>query len=687
MNIINNYLNNIRKFSILSKFFIFLGCLIPFFLVIIIYLFYRIPVKNEPYLINLSGKWKIHEGKNIEWINAQFNDDNWKEVKLPGKFYNQGFRDRNSIIRKKVILKERMINKDLFFIIGGTLGSMGDVYINGFKIGEIGLKINNKMIQGTDSKYGFFIDKRYINTKVQEENVIAIEFNNETIGYDGIQDPRIYIGVSDYLKPYYIKNTFINSFFQYGQIYASFFLLFIILILLVVEWDSEERYKYISTSLLIFSVFFYNLCFSGAFLLYFINFSLQVKLLKASITFICIASLEFIQYYFFKKINLFGKINRFICSAVIVSYFLFNDFVIIQNIYNYFIYYFFINIIYMCIITISDTVFYKTKKYGIIITTSIILASVSGILDLLTNLGIIHVPLFFNISISSYIIMSSVIIITEFISLSYTNKQLTYELKHLNETLESKVEARTKKLAELNRKLKSLNDLKNEFIANITHDFRAPLMAILNLADLSIKDEEENVKENCGLIYDASMKLKNSVDRLLELAKMDEKGVKLKIRKIDPVIFLSNIVDFYSSSYTGNNMKIIKKLPDKEISNFYTDTDKFEEVLNNIISNAIKFTDKNKGKVIVEMKDKKSSIVISIKDNGVGIPRDKIKKLFKRFEGLNGIENSKYAGTGIGLAFSKQLVDYLKGRIWVESEGEGRGSTFYVELKKGIKFS
>lgn len=684
MNIIDGYFNNIRKYSILSKFFILFGCLVPFLLILLIYLFYNIPDKYEPYLINLKGKWKIHEGNNIEWISPKFDDNNWEEIQIPGKFYKQGFKNRYSIIRKRVFLKEKMKNRDLFFIIGGSLGSMGNVYINGFKIGEIGLTNNNEKTQGADSKHGFIVYRKYINSG-KVENVLVIEFDNITIGYDGIQDPRIYLGVADYLMPYFIKNVFLNSFFQYGQIYTGFFVLLLIFILLASEFESKERYKYISTSFLTFSTFFYNLCFSGSLLLFF-DFSIHVKLLKASISFICFASVEFIQYYFLKKINIIGKINRLVCALVIISYFLFNDFVIIQNIYNYFIYYFFIIIVYLCVISLSDTLLYKTRKFGIIITISIIAASISGIMDLLTNLGIIHLPLFFNISISIYIIMSASVIITEFISLSYTNKKLTFELKHLNETLESKVEERTKELAELNKKLKSLNDLKNEFIANITHDFRAPLMAILNLADLSIKDQEEDAKENCGLIYDASIKLKNSVDKLLELARMDEKGIKLKISKINPIILLSKIVDFYSSSYTRNKIQIIKKLPVKEIKNFHTDSEKLEEILNNIISNAIKFTDKNNGIIIVEMKEKRESIIISIKDNGIGIPKNKIKMLFKRFESVKGIISTKYAGTGIGLAFSKQLIDYLKGKIWVESGGEGKGSTFYIELKKDISF-
>ena len=136
----------------------------------------------------------------------------------------------------------------------------------------------------------------------------------------------------------------------------------------------------------------------------------------------------------------------------------------------------------MCFISLKDTIFIKSKKYGIIITSSINIAALTGISDLLTNLGFIHMPLIFNIGISIYIIMASVVIIAEFVGISRTNRQLADKLSQLNLSLELKVDERTRELKLLNNKLKKMNTLKNDFIANITHDFRSPLTAIFNLS-------------------------------------------------------------------------------------------------------------------------------------------------------------------------------------------------------------
>ncbi len=272
------------------------------------------------------------------------------------------------------------------------------------------------------------------------------------------------------------------------------------------------------------------------------------------------------------------------------------------------------------------------------------------------------------------------------ISGSIKGSRLTNEIIDYATQLETKVKERTIELENANEKLKKLDELKNDFIANITHDFRAPLTSILNIADLALKFDknlEEENRENYDVIYKASLRLKNSIDKLLDIAKMDAYGIKLKVKRLDPVAFFKKILDFYTSSVLGNNIKIIRKLPAKRINNFYTDIEKLEEIIDNIMSNAIKFRNEKNGIITCELKEKDNGVQICISDNGIGIKKEKLETIFNRFEQAHNGRNSPYRGTGIGLAFAKQLVGYLKGKIWAESDGEGKGSKFYVELKKG----
>jgi len=273
--------------------------------------------------------------------------------------------------------------------------------------------------------------------------------------------------------------------------------------------------------------------------------------------------------------------------------------------------------------------------------------------------------------------------------------KLTNKLYEYTTQLESKVKERTlelekakKNIEEANVKLKNLDSLKNEFIANITHDFRSPLTSILNITDLALNFnnslDNEN-KENYNVIYKSSLKLKSSIDKLLELAKMDAQGIKLKIEKVDIVSFINKILDFYTSSVVGSEIKIIRELPSAGVKEFYSDTEKLEQIIDNIISNAVKFVDPHTGIINVKIINKTRSVLIVISDNGIGINREKLQSIFNRFEQAHEGRNSPYRGTGIGLAFAKQLVEYLKGKIWAESEGENKGSKFIIEFKKGKK--
>lgn len=242
-------------------------------------------------------------------------------------------------------------------------------------------------------------------------------------------------------------------------------------------------------------------------------------------------------------------------------------------------------------------------------------------------------------------------------------------------------------LEDSNKKLSRLDDMKNEFIANITHDFRSPLSIILNNADLSLKFDnvDPKIKSRLKVIFNASLKLKTSVDELLDLAKMDAKGIKLHVKPFNVKSYLADISEFYRSAIVSSNIKIIDILPAHEVVDFYTDPEKLDEIINNIMSNALKYIDPENGHIELELENNKDSIQIVISDNGVGIPHDKLNHIFGRFEQVEGDKNTQYKGTGIGLAFSKQLTEILKGKIRAESEGSGRGAKFILEFQKGLE--
>lgn len=244
---------------------------------------------------------------------------------------------------------------------------------------------------------------------------------------------------------------------------------------------------------------------------------------------------------------------------------------------------------------------------------------------------------------------------------------------------------KTQDLEELNKKLFELNTLKNDFIANITHDFRSPLTIILNYADLGQKKTvcDDPNQKRFKAIMDASVKLKSTIDKLLDIAKMDSQGVKLQVRKLDITKYMNQLIDFYTSATAQSGIKLMKDLPAHEIQDFYTDPEKLEEIVSNIVSNALKFIDPDTGMIRVSVEETDTHVTLTISDNGVGIQPEHLEKIFGRFEQAEGGRNSLYKGTGIGLSFSRQLAGFLHGKITAKSDGKDKGASFIIELPKG----
>jgi diguanylate cyclase (GGDEF)-like protein len=271
------------------------------------------------------------------------------------------------------------------------------------------------------------------------------------------------------------------------------------------------------------------------------------------------------------------------------------------------------------------------------------------------------------------------------ISAALEGALLIEKIRNHSDELESEIRARTRELMEKNEELKKLDTLKNEFIANITHDFRSPLTSIFNTVDLALKfdrDLDARHKKNYTVMYEAALRLRYSIDRLLELAKMDAQGIRLDVSRINMVSFLNSIINYYKSSLVNTNIKIVKNLAGITHHFIYTDKDKLEEAIGNIVSNAVKFIDIKKGVIKIGLREEGDSLVLSIADNGIGIPPDKLKVIFNRFEQLQAGKDAVYGGTGIGLAYAKQLVEYMKGEIWAESRGPGKGASFHIRLPK-----
>jgi len=242
-------------------------------------------------------------------------------------------------------------------------------------------------------------------------------------------------------------------------------------------------------------------------------------------------------------------------------------------------------------------------------------------------------------------------------------------------------------ISEKDRLLSNLDRMKNEFIANITHDFRSLVAIILNSSWLGMEADEHGdireVRDLCGMAYEASLKLKVAIDRLLDLARMDERGLVLDIRTAHPREFLAKLAAFYRPVLSVSGITLQEDYPAQEIDDLFTDIDKVEEIMHNLISNAAKFVEQGKGRVVLSLADRGSSVEIAVSDDGVGIAPERLQSLFVRFRRRDTEPRPWSGSSGIGLAFVKELATYLGGSIAAHSDGPGKGARFVLALPKG----
>ncbi|MCK5280063.1 MAG: hybrid sensor histidine kinase/response regulator, partial [Cyclobacteriaceae bacterium] len=219
------------------------------------------------------------------------------------------------------------------------------------------------------------------------------------------------------------------------------------------------------------------------------------------------------------------------------------------------------------------------------------------------------------------------------------------------------------------RRLKELNQLKNNLFTNITHEFRTPLTVIKGMAD-SIKSNLKNkqlddLENSLDMIDRNSDSLLHLVNEMLDLAKIESGNMELQLVQSDVIPFIKYLSESFSSLAEENQISLtVYSEIDTLVMDF--DANKLTSVISNLLSNAIKFTPEF-GKIIVHIKEitqkESTSLFIKIIDNGVGISNEELPNIFNRFYQTDASTIRKSGGTGIGLALTKELVDLMNGTI------------------------
>ncbi len=231
--------------------------------------------------------------------------------------------------------------------------------------------------------------------------------------------------------------------------------------------------------------------------------------------------------------------------------------------------------------------------------------------------------------------------------------------------------------------LKSLDKLKNEFLANLTHELKTPLISIKGFSQLLDAGRfgelnEEQKKANSAVVRN-SERLKRLIDSLLYISLEKEGNYKYTFENVDAREVVQDAANIVKIHTEGKDIKIIPKLPD-ELTSVYGDRERLTTMLVNILDNSIKFIH-NEGQIKVTIKEEENDIHIKIKDNGIGIPKGKIPRVFDVFYQIDGSTTRSYNGVGLGLHICKKIAEVHNGSVWVKSL-EGFGTTTHIRLPK-----
>lgn len=258
------------------------------------------------------------------------------------------------------------------------------------------------------------------------------------------------------------------------------------------------------------------------------------------------------------------------------------------------------------------------------------------------------------------------------------------ELKALTTTLEQRVTQRTVELQAANERLTQLDRYKSRFFANITHELRTPLTMILapleSLEQGELGPISDDQRAYLNAIWRNALRLLKLINNLLDLAKLEENKLELHIERIDLSLRLQHIVE-YARPLAGRKELALLLECEHAPDDLFVDPEQFERVIINLISNALKFTDPG-GTVTLHVSATDRETLIDVRDTGCGIPDDKLSLIFERFSQTDSSITRRYGGTGIGLAFVREIVELHGGRVSVVST-VGNGSTFTVTLPRG----
>ena len=245
-------------------------------------------------------------------------------------------------------------------------------------------------------------------------------------------------------------------------------------------------------------------------------------------------------------------------------------------------------------------------------------------------------------------------------------------------------ELRERELDEARRLADAANQAKSSFLASMSHELRTPLNAIIGYSEFLVEErgeiDEEEAADVIAKVVAAGRHLLGLINDILDLSKIEAGKMELFVERLEVASLIDDVLaTIHPLAAAGDNLVVLDVADD--IGRMHSDATKLRQILFNLLSNAAKFTEAGELRLRArrERRGEDEWVVIEVEDTGIGIPEDKLDRLFQSYSQAELSTSSRYGGTGLGLAISKRLCLLMGGDIDARSE-EGKGSCFRVEL-------
>jgi K+-sensing histidine kinase KdpD len=232
-----------------------------------------------------------------------------------------------------------------------------------------------------------------------------------------------------------------------------------------------------------------------------------------------------------------------------------------------------------------------------------------------------------------------------------------------------------------NMKLTELDRMKSEFLGIVSHDFRSPLSSIMLAGKSLLKNQtvqgSQHIKEYLQLIVDQANRLNQLAEDTLSITKIESGQLSFYFK----IVNIERLIEDAISMVRSSNRHKVEYKVDPNVAFIKGDQAKLRQVIQNLVSNAVKYSPRGGNVVVLAEDHSPDTMLVSVSDEGIGIPKEHADKLFQKFSRVDTLEAREIKGTGLGLWICKEIVQAHGGTIWVESE-TGKGSTFKFTLKK-----